>query len=71
MSKRPHQQETQPQKTEQQMKDGDSCRIDESARMESDAIGGILSGKRVAVVGLSAEPDRASYGISQYLQEHG
>ena len=27
--------------------------------------------KTIAVVGLSDKPDRASYGVAEYLQEHG
>lgn len=27
--------------------------------------------KTIAVVGLSPKPDRASYGVAQYMQEHG
>jgi predicted CoA-binding protein len=29
------------------------------------------SAKTIAVVGLSDKPDRASYGVAAYLQEHG
>ncbi len=27
--------------------------------------------KTIAIVGLSNKPDRASYGVAEYLQEHG
>ena len=31
----------------------------------------LQSAKTIAVVGLSDKPERASYGVAQYLQEHG
>ncbi len=34
-------------------------------------IAAILNMKRIAVVGLSSNPSRPSYGVARYLQEHG
>jgi predicted CoA-binding protein len=31
----------------------------------------LQSAKTIAIVGLSDKPDRASYGVAAYLQEHG
>lgn len=31
----------------------------------------IQQAKTIAVVGLSDQPDRASYGVAEYLQQHG
>lgn len=39
------------------------------ARQED--IDAILDMKKVAVVGLSSEPSRASYGVAKYMQGHG
>src|SRR5450759_805532 len=37
---------------------------------EADIVG-ILAMKRIAVVGLSDQPDRPSYDVARYLQAHG
>jgi len=38
----------------------------------ADEIGQIIArSKTIAVVGMSAKPDRASYGVAKYLMEHG
>src|SRR5215203_1367787 len=36
-----------------------------------DAICRALAGKTIAVVGLSSDPARPSYGVARYLQRHG
>ena len=36
-----------------------------------DAVSQLLQAKRIAVVGLSDDPSRASYHVAQYLLEHG
>jgi len=41
------------------------------SKEEREAIARMLKGKRVAVVGLSDNPSRASYEIAQYLIENG
>ena len=38
---------------------------------EGDAVRRMLAGKRVAVVGLSDDPSRASYGVAAYLRSAG
>ena len=38
---------------------------------EADMVRRMLSAKRVAVVGLSDDPSRASYGVAQYLKSVG
>ena len=38
---------------------------------DSGPIARMLNGKRIAVVGLSDDPGRASYGVSQYMRAHG
>src|SRR6476619_7520612 len=36
-----------------------------------EAIQRALAGKTIAVVGLSNDPSRPSYGVAQYMQRHG
>lgn len=38
---------------------------------EADMIRRMLAGRRIAVVGLSDDPSRASYGVAQYLRAAG
>jgi predicted CoA-binding protein len=38
---------------------------------EFDAIGHMLKGKRIAIVGMSDDPDRPSHGVGGYLITHG
>jgi predicted CoA-binding protein len=50
----------------------EACPIpSEPERVEAGEIEGMLEGKRIAVVGLSDSPARASYGVGAYLKEQG
>lgn len=49
----------------------DSCPMPDPNAPESDALRQLVNAKRVAVVGLSDDPSRASYHVAQYLMEHG
>ncbi len=37
----------------------------------TEEINAILDMKKIAVVGLSSDPSRASYGVARYMQRHG
>lgn len=50
--------------------DGDACRLPAGGPPE-DAVSKILALRVIAVVGLSPKPERPSYYVSEYLQEHG
>ena len=43
----------------------------ERAEMDQEIAGLLRSAKTIAVVGLSGNPDRPSYGVAKYLQEQG
>src|SRR5688500_9551306 len=50
----------------------DACPLPTNpAGREADAVRRMLAAKRVAVVGLSDDPSRASYGVASYLQSVG
>ena len=50
----------------------DRCPLPTSpGRSEADAIARMLAARRIAIVGLSDDPARASYAIGEYLIEHG
>ena len=50
----------------------DACPLPTNpAGREADAARRMLAAKRVAVVGLSDDPSRASYGVASYLQSAG
>ena len=51
---------------------GDACPIPTTPSEDEDAvIRRMLSGKRIAVVGLSDDPGRPSYGVAKYMHDHG
>jgi predicted CoA-binding protein len=51
---------------------GDACPIPTTPGEEEDAIiRRMLAAKRIAVVGLSGDPGRPSYGVSKYMQDQG
>ena len=50
--------------------DGEACRLRDGGPPE-DAVTRILALRVIAVVGLSPKPERPSYYVSEYLQEHG
>lgn len=45
--------------------------IERAASREADAVRRMLGGRRIAVVGLSDDPGRASYGVATYLRSVG
>jgi predicted CoA-binding protein len=50
----------------------DACPLPTNpAAREADAVRRMLAGKRIAVVGLSDDPSRASHGVASYLQSVG
>lgn len=51
---------------------GESCPLPSGKESsDSDAIGRMLSARRIAVVGLSDDPMRPSYGVARYLMSLG
>ena len=51
---------------------GEACRLPAGrGDPEAEVIRRMLAGKRIAVVGLSDEPGRASYGVSLYMRSAG
>lgn len=38
---------------------------------KTDVVARLLAGRRIAVVGLSDDPSRPSYGVSRYMRDHG
>lgn len=50
--------------------DADACRLPAGGPPD-DAVSKILALRVIAVVGLSPKPERPSYFVSAYLQEHG
>src|SRR5258708_3866499 len=54
------------------MSEGDACPLPTSPRRdEADVIARMIRAKRIAVVGLSDDPSRASHGVASYLQMQG
>jgi predicted CoA-binding protein len=55
------------------MKEGDACDLPTPSVPEEEyaTVRRMLAGKRVAVVGLSGDPYRASYGVAAYLKAAG
>jgi uncharacterized protein len=55
------------------MPDEDACPLptEPEERAEADAVRRMLVGRRIAVVGLSDDPTRASYGVAAYLRSAG
>src|SRR5438046_2959307 len=54
------------------MSEGDACPLPTSPRLdEAEVIARIIRAKRIAVVGLSDDPSRASHGVASYLQMQG
>ena len=54
------------------MSEGDACPLPtQPSESEEAVIRRMLMGKRIAVVGLSDDPGRPSYGVSKYLQGRG
>lgn len=53
--------------------DGEACPMPGAPEDRSDAaaVRRMLAGKRIAVVGLSDDPSRASYGVAAYLRSVG
>jgi predicted CoA-binding protein len=51
----------------------DACPLptEPEERAEVDAVRRMLAGQRIAVVGLSDDPSRASYGVAAYLRSAG
>src|SRR4051812_39300161 len=51
---------------------GEACPLPSSPEdAEAAAVRRMLAGRRIAVVGLSDDPSRASYGVAQYLRSVG
>ena len=54
------------------MKTGDACPMPTTPSEDEDVvIRRMLAGKRIAVVGLSDDPSRPSYGVSKYMKDRG
>src|SRR5882672_9077260 len=54
------------------MNTGDACPLPTPPpKSETELIGRMLRAKRIAVVGLSDDPSRASHGVAEYLQSRG
>lgn len=55
------------------MPDNDACPLptEPEERGEAEAVRRMLAARRVAVVGLSDDPGRASYGVAAYLRSAG
>src|SRR2546429_5802945 len=54
------------------MSEGDACPLPPSPRRdEAEVIARMIRAKRIAVVGLSEVPSRASHGVASYLQMQG
>jgi predicted CoA-binding protein len=54
------------------MDTGEACPLPSTPKHDEAAvIRRVLSGKRIAVVGLSDDSSRPSYGVATYLQAHG
>ena len=53
--------------------EGEACPMPSTPedRAEAGAVKRMLAGKRIAVVGLSDDPSRASYGVAAYLRSVG
>lgn len=50
----------------------DACPLPSNSNgRDFDAVRRMLAGKRIAVVGLSDDPSRPSYGVAEYLQSAG
>lgn len=49
----------------------DACPMPTPPGGEADAVRRMLAGRRIAVVGLSEDPSRASYGVASYLESVG
>jgi len=50
---------------------GETCPLPDRSSKPQDAIRRMLAAKRIAVVGLSDDPSRPSYGVARYLQSVG
>ena len=65
--------ESERNKTADRPADGEACPMPSTPedRAEAGAVKRMLAGKRIAVVGLSDDPSRASYGVAAYLRSAG
>ena len=50
---------------------GETCPLPHRSARPEDAVRRMLAAKRIAVVGLSDDPSRPSYGVARYLQSVG
>ena len=50
---------------------GETCPLPQRGMKPQDAVQRMLAAKRIAVVGLSDDPSRASFGVARYLQSVG
>jgi hypothetical protein len=49
----------------------ESCPLPDRSKKSADALGRVLKAKRIAIVGLSDDPSRPSYGVARYLLSAG
>jgi uncharacterized protein len=50
---------------------GEACPLPDRSARPNDSLRRMLGAQRIAVVGLSDDPSRASYGVARYLQSVG
>jgi predicted CoA-binding protein len=50
---------------------GETCPLPDRSANPQDAVRRMLAAKRIAIVGLSDDPSRPSYGVARYLQSVG